>query len=102
MRGGSDIHIIAGTKPLFRVQRELVPFIQKEVITGTDTEEFFRIIAGSRVENAEEMLKKQKYLMFSYIHTSKNDTKVNLRVTAYYEMGNITIAMRLVQAAEKT
>ena len=102
VRGGSDIHIVAGTKPLFRVQRELTPFIQKEVITETDTKEFFRIITGSHVENAEETLKKQKNLMFRYTHTTKNGKQVNLRVTAYTEMGNIAIAMRLIQEAERT
>ncbi|MCY4576983.1 MAG: PilT/PilU family type 4a pilus ATPase [Candidatus Kaiserbacteria bacterium] len=102
VRDGSDIHIIAGTKPLFRVQRELVPFIQKEVLTETDTQEFFRVIAGSRVEHAEGMLQEQRHLMFSYIHTTKNDVKVNLRVTVYYEMGNIALTLRLVQASERT
>ena len=102
VRGGSDVHIIAGTKPLFRVQRELVPFIQKEIVTETDTQEFFRIIAGGRIENAEEILKKQKYLMFSYTHTTQNERVVNMRATAYYEMGKIAITMRLVQESERT
>ena len=102
VRGGSDIHIITGTKPLFRVQRELVPFIQKEVLTETDTAEFFRIITESRVENAKEVLKKQKYLMFNYTHTTNTGIEVSLRVTAYFEMGNIALAMRLIQQAERT
>ena len=102
LRGGSDVHMIAGTKPLFRVQRELVPFIQKEVLTPQDTEEFFRIIAGSRMENAEAVLQEQKYLMFSYKHTTQQDKKVNFRVTVYYEMGNIALTMRLVQETTRT
>ncbi len=102
LRGGSDVHMIAGTKPLFRVQRELVPFIQKEVLTPKDTEEFFRLIAGSRMENAETVLQEQKYLMFSYKHTTQQDKKVNFRVTVYYEMGNIAVTMRLVQETART
>ena len=102
IRGGSDIHIITGTKPLFRVQRELTPFIQKEVITEEDTKEFFRIITGSHIENAEETLKKERNLMFRYTHTTKNNKQVNLRITVYIEMGNIAIAMRLIQESEQT
>ena len=80
----------------------LIPFIQKEVITAEDTLNFFHIITESFAEDAEEMLHKQKYLMFNYKHTTNNDAEVSLRVTAYFEMGNIAIAMRLVLEAEKT
>ena len=101
-RSGSDIHIIAGNKPVFRVQRELVPFIQKEVITEEDSLEFFRLIAGSVMENAEEELRVKKHLLFNYTHTTSGDIEVSLRVTAYFEMGNVAIAMRLIQETEHT
>lgn len=102
VREGSDIHIVAGTKPLFRVHRELMPFIQKEIITETDTKEFLQVIAGSHMENPEESVRKQKHLMFRHAHTAKNGKQVNLRVTAYMERGNIAIAMRLIQESERT
>ena len=101
-RAGSDIHIIVGNKPMFRVQRELVPFIQKAAITEKDSREFFRIIAVSSVVNAQEVLQRKRHLMFSYAHTLSGGAEVNFRVTVYYEMGNIAIAMRLIQETERT
>ena len=101
-RAGSDIHIIVGSKPMFRVQRELVPFIQKEVITQEDVLAFFQIIAGADIGELEALLREQKHLMLSYAHTSAGDKEVNFRVTVYYEMGNIAIAMRLIQETERT
>ena len=101
-RAGSDIHIIVGNKPMFRVQRELTPFIQKEVITEEDSREFFRLIAGTVMENAEEELQVKKHLLFNYTHKTTGDTEVSIRVTVYFEMGNIAIAMRLIQETERT
>lgn len=101
-RNGSDIHLIVGNKPMFRVQRELMPFIQKEIIAEEDSLGFFRAIVGSSVQNAREILEEKKHLMFSYTTAISGGTEVSFRVTVYYEMGNIAIAMRLIQETERT
>ena len=101
-RSGSDIHLIVGNKPVFRVHRELVPFIQKELITEDDALQFFRLIAGSSAESAEERLREKKHLLFNYTHVTSGDVEISLRVTVYFEMGNIAIAMRLIQETERT
>ena len=101
-REGSDIHLIVGNKPMFRVHRELIPFIQKEVITEEDSHGFFRVITASFASSAEKVLEEKKSLMYSYSHTLSGGATVNFRVTIYYEMGNIAIAMRLVQETERT
>ena len=102
LRDGSDIHLIVGSKPLFRVHRELVPFIQKETITEEDTLGFFRIISRSYGDGAGDLLKERKHLMFSYTHVTSDDQSVNFRVTVYVEMGRIAIAMRLIKSVVRT
>ena len=101
-REGSDIHLIVNSKPLFRVRRELVPFIQKEQLTEEDTAAFFRVIAGSRFSNPMETLKEKKYLLFSYRRDTTGDRFINFRVTVYLERNNVAIAMRLIKDGERT
>ena len=101
-RSGSDIHLIVGSKPVFREKRELAPFIQKETLTGEDTAALFRILCGASAEKHEKDLEREKNLMFGYRHEMESGRSVNFRVTAYYERENVAIAMRLVQDAERT
>ena len=98
-RGGSDIHLIVGTKPLFRVNRELVPFIQKEPLTETDTLSFLSLLRGA---DAETDIRSEKHLLFSYRHRTLQEREVNFRVTAYLEKGVVAVAMRLIRETEQT
>ena len=101
-QNGSDIHIIVGNKPMFRVNRELTPFIQKEVLTGEDCSALLRLLIGSRADTVSDELQKKKHLIFSYQHTTSGERQVNFRVIAYLERDNVAIAMRLVQEIERT
>lgn len=101
-RSGSDIHLIVGSKPIFREKRELAPFIQKEVLTGEDTAAIFRLLCGTRVEKYEAALEEKKNFMFAYLHETSNGRRVNFRVTAYIERQNVAIALRLVHESERT
>ncbi|MDE0243282.1 MAG: PilT/PilU family type 4a pilus ATPase [Candidatus Kaiserbacteria bacterium] len=101
-RSASDIHLVVGSKPIMREKRELVPIIQKEVITGDDTAALFRILCGTSVERDEDVLRESKHLLFGYQHEIEGGRKVNFRITAYMERQHIAIAMRLVQETETT
>lgn len=101
-RNGSDIHLIVGTKPIFRENRELIPFLQKEVLTDEDVLAFLRLLVGSQVDNVEKRLREEKHMLFRFQFRTTAEKKVNFRVTAYLEKGNVSIAMRLIQETERT
>ena len=101
-RSASDLHLVVNSKPLFRADREIIPFIQKEVLTETDTEGFLAILLGKPVDTARELLKEKKHILFSFSHTVKDGVTVNFRGTAYLERKRIAIALRLVPLSERT
>ena len=101
-RAGSDIHLISNTKPLFRVKRELVPFIQKEVLTKENTMAFAAIILKSNPAQTAARIYEQKHILTSYQHTSRIGKNVNFRVNIYLERNAVAIAMRLIEETEKT
>ena len=95
-RDASDIHFMVNSKPVFRVYRELVPFIQKEVLTKVDLVEFLKIITDGKYNGGVEIYER-KHLLFSYKHKTSLGQNINFRVTAYLERNNISIAMRLIK-----
>ena len=101
-REGSDIHLVSGTKPLFRVRRELIPFIQKEPLTAEDVYTFLRLLLATRVEEVATELKERKQLLFSYRHATKQGIEVNFRVNTYLERGAPAIALRLINETDRT
>ena len=96
VRNGSDIHLISDIKPAFRVDRELIPFVQKEPLTKNDVEGFFNVISKN-TERGLDFLQDNKSLKLRYTFTTQNGNVLNFRVTAYIEKGNIAIAMRAIQ-----
>ena len=100
-REGSDIHFIVSAKPFFRVKRELVPFVQKSIVTEEYIETVLRHLAGTTYENPQKTVREKKHLLFSYQHTTENGRVVNFRITAYLQRNTIAIAMRLIQEMEK-
>ena len=101
-REGSDIHLITGTKPLFRVKRELLPFIQKETLKPEDTMAFLAQMLKIPVADAAVNIRDKKHLLFSYKHKTRNDREINFRITAYLEKATVAIAMRLIEETERT
>ena len=101
-RATSDIHLISNTKPLFRVRRELVPFIQKEPLTDSDTASFLSIILKMSREETVAHMREKKNIQMSYKHRTSGDREINFRVMAYMEKGSVAIAMRLINEIEQT
>ena len=101
-REASDIHLIANTKPLFRVRRELVPFIQKEPLVPDDTMRFLGIMLKMNPEETRAYVHEKKHVQFSYKHRTTGDREISFRVLAYLEKGSVAVAMRLIEESERT
>ena len=97
-RKASDIHLLVDAKPMFRLNKELSPIIQKESLTPLDTEGFL----NAMFEGGIKQVREKSLLLFSYQHRSDNEKDINFRVTAYIEKNNIAIAMRLIELKTKT
>ncbi len=101
VRNASDLHLIVGNKPTFRVYRDLEVFIQKEELNKKDVEEFLKLLSSSVGIDATAKLKEDKHFLFRYTHTLQNGKVVNFRVAAYLERGRIAIALRFIPKLEK-
>jgi len=86
---GSDLHLIAGSVPVVRVNGELINLVHKEVLKSEDTVGFLRSMVSERMFN--EFIIKQE-LDFSFEHLKE----YRLRGNAYFQKGLIGISLRLV------
>jgi len=87
-QGASDVHIIVGHPPIFRIDGELL-FQGKQVVTKNAAEQFIHSVLGS---DQEKKLKEQREIDTSY--TLKGGTR--LRINCHYERGNKSLAARIV------
>lgn len=87
--GGSDLHLMVGSFPTLRVNRDLIPLTRKRELTAEDTLGLLRVMVGEKtltnfVVNQE--------LDFSYEHAKE----YRLRGNAAFQRGVISVALRLV------
>ncbi len=87
--GGSDLHISVGSHPIIRVAGSLVPLVQKDILTPTDTEAMLKSILPA---DRWQKFATDQAVDFSYSHDDKN----RFRINGYIVQGNVTIAMRLI------
>lgn len=93
--GASDIHLSAGHYPTFRVSGNLVPLMNLPVLTAEDTKGMlFELISP---EFRERFLAERE-LDFSYEFYSKG----RFRGSAFYQKGEIGIALRAIPTQVKT
>lgn len=85
----SDLHLAVGSHPTIRVSGSLIPLVKKPILTQTDAEGFANSLMREeffmRLQNKEEV-------DFSY----ENAEGVRFRGNAYYQKGNLCIALRLI------
>jgi twitching motility protein PilT len=93
--GGSDIHLSEGRHPTIRVASALIPLMKHTLLKKEDTKAFLGIMMTK--ENNEAFLK-NKEIDFSYEYKEK----ASFRGNAYYQQGNISIALRLIPKQIKT
>ncbi len=93
--GGSDLHLSEGSSPTIRVTGFLIPILQKPPLTKIDMTGFLGEFLNE--ENNKKFLA-DKQLDFAYNHS----TEVRFRGNAYFQQGNVGIALRLVPQKIKT
>lgn len=88
-QGASDLHIVVGHHPIFRIDGELVPLSSKEVLTPEHTQGLaFSIMS----EEKKEKFLKEKEIDFAFSYQEK----IRLRVNIYYQQGYVGVALRLI------
>jgi twitching motility protein PilT len=91
----SDIHFSPGQSPILRVFGILFPLVKEKTITPEDSKNlaFFMMNEAQR-----ERFLKEKDLDFSYDF----EGRARFRVNAFFQMGQVSIAMRLIPSKIKT
>lgn len=87
-QGASDVHIVAGQPPIFRVDGELAPVDKAEELTGKSAGD---LIKGILTREQEERFMKLKELDFAY-----QTGDLRFRVNIHYAKGNPSLAARLI------
>jgi twitching motility protein PilT len=93
--GGSDLHLSVGKPPHVRVSGSLVPLLQQSALTKEDTFEFASLLLDD--EKKEKFLHDQE-IDFSYSFSDE----ARFRCNAFYQSGNVGIAMRLIPENVRT
>ena len=84
----SDVHLVVGAAPVFRVDGKLIP--QKQaVLTPEDTEAFARTILS---QDLWETLEKKREIDFSYAISDI----ARFRVNAFYQRNALSLAFRII------
>lgn len=90
---GSDLHLGAGRKPAMRINGELIFLTKKEALTKEDMIGILNVIFGSK---KTEQFIEEKEADFSYAF----EGKTHLRINAFFQRGNICMAIRLIPKAK--
>ncbi len=92
---GSDLHIVAGSEPYFRIDGELMPVQNTPVLTP---ETVNTLIDPLLKEDQKEYVTVEKELDFAY----QFQTKGRFRINVYHTKGCLAAALRLVPFKIKT
>lgn len=87
--GGSDLHLAAGRHPAIRVSGELVFLVHREALSAQDMAQILRALVDEVKINK---LNETQELDFAYDFKGE----ARLRGNAYFERGNLAIALRLI------
>ena len=90
---GSDLHLGVGRKPAMRINGELIFLTKKEALNREDMIGILNVIFGSK---KTDKFIEEKEADFSYAF----EGKTHLRINAFFQRGNICMAIRLVPQAK--
>lgn len=90
---GSDLHLGSGRKPAMRINGQLLFLVNKEVMTSDDMVGILTVLIGK--DRTDKFLI-NKEVDFSY--SFKDD--VHLRGNAFFQRGQISVALRLIPKAK--
>ena len=94
-RGASDLHLVVGRYPTYRIDGKLYPLNQDAILTPNDTREIFEVILD---DERKKKMEKDGQVDFSY----NLEDKVRFRVNAFFQQGYTSIAFRLISKEIKT
>lgn len=86
---GSDLHFGFGAHPTIRISGALIPLVRKPILNESDMNGFAKVLLRSDVY---EKLAARVEVDFSY----ENQDKVRFRGNAFYQKGQLSIALRLI------
>lgn len=86
----SDLHLAPGRKPIMRVEGDLIPLVNRDVLTKEDTFGILKTIVSE--ENLAKVMDIQE-IDFAYAFKEK----LRLRSTAYVQGGGINLTFRVIQ-----
>jgi twitching motility protein PilT len=91
----SDIHISPGQPPILRISGSLLPLIKERKLSAEEVKNlaFFLMDEGQR-----EIFVKEKDIDFSFDF----EGKARFRVNTFFQMGKVSIAMRLIPPKIRT
>ncbi len=91
----SDVHFSPGHPPILRIFGSLFPLVKEKIITPEDSKNLAFLMMN---ESQRERFLKEKDLDFSYDF----EGKARFRVNAFFQMGQVSIAMRLIPSKIRT
>ncbi|HEX8994289.1 MAG TPA: PilT/PilU family type 4a pilus ATPase [Candidatus Paceibacterota bacterium] len=94
-QGASDLHLVAGNKPIVRVSSLLTPLVSEPVLSDEDVQGMLDIMVPAA--NKKRFIE-SKELDFSW----SSGTATRFRGNAYFQGGKAGIALRLIPRAIRT
>jgi twitching motility protein PilT len=94
-RGASDLHLVVGRYPTYRIDGKLYPLTQDVIVTPTMTREICEVVLS---EEKKKQLEKEGQVDLSY----NFEDKVRFRVNAFFQQGFTSIAFRLIPKEIRT
>ncbi len=88
-QGASDVHLVAGLSPVFRVDGELVNQKGSTVLSSKEIEE---MVFAAINEEQKQIFKGRKEFDFGY----ESEDKARFRVNLHFEKGNIGLVARVI------
>ena len=86
----SDLHLSAGRKPIMRIEGELIPLVNREILTKEDT---FGIL--KELVDEEKLAKVMNIEEIDFAYSFHEELR--LRSTAYVRGGSINLTFRVIQ-----
>jgi len=94
-QNGSDLHLSDGRHPTVRVSGELIPLMQRPVLTKADTEGLFKALIS---DAQHDVFQEKQELDFAYEHNDGN----RFRGNAFIQQGRVGVVLRLIPRTIKT
>lgn len=94
-QNGSDLHLSEGRHPTIRVAGELIPLMQRPMLTKEDTDGLLKALI---TEGQYDLFKENQELDFAYPHNDGN----RFRGNAFVQQAHAGIVLRLIPRTIKT